>query len=121
MHRWKLAKPNRFVGEKQIGRDDLHDGPLRVAPFVLGLQLDHLAQVRRANWRGIAKRVLQHSATPGRRAVGGAVVFFCALPHEVTRVTRGARFATLPFLYDESAIRGAAARKAVVKGVESKP
>ena len=34
---------------------------------------------------------------------GGAVVFSCSLLHEATPVTRGERFAFLPFLYDEAA------------------
>jgi predicted 2-oxoglutarate/Fe(II)-dependent dioxygenase YbiX len=38
-----------------------------------------------------------------RGPVGGAVVFSCALLHEVTRVTQGVRYATLPFLYDAPA------------------
>ena len=41
-----------------------------------------------------------------RGPVGGAVVFSCALLHEVTTVSRGARYATLPFLYDEAAVKG---------------
>lgn len=36
---------------------------------------------------------------------GGAVVFSCSLLHEATPVTRGKRFAFLPFLYDEAAVR----------------
>ncbi len=36
---------------------------------------------------------------------GGAVVFSCSLLHEATRVTRGLRYATLPFLYDDEAAR----------------
>lgn len=36
---------------------------------------------------------------------GGAVIFSCSLLHEATRVTRGRRFAFLPFLYDEAAAR----------------
>ena len=36
---------------------------------------------------------------------GGAVVFPCALLHAVSRVTRGRRYAFLPFLYDEAAAR----------------
>jgi hypothetical protein len=40
-----------------------------------------------------------------RPPAGGAVVFSCALLHEALRVTRGRRFATLPFLYDEEAAR----------------
>jgi predicted 2-oxoglutarate/Fe(II)-dependent dioxygenase YbiX len=42
-----------------------------------------------------------------RGPVGGAVVFSCTLLHEVTPVTKGMRFATLPFLYDEAAVRDA--------------
>lgn len=34
---------------------------------------------------------------------GGAVVFSCSLLHSVSRVTRGERFAFLPFLYDDAA------------------
>ncbi len=37
--------------------------------------------------------------------VGGAVVFSCSLMHMVTRVTKGRRYAFLPFLYDEAASR----------------
>jgi predicted 2-oxoglutarate/Fe(II)-dependent dioxygenase YbiX len=36
-----------------------------------------------------------------RPPVGGAVVFGCALLHEVTPVTRGVRYAYLPFFYDD--------------------
>jgi hypothetical protein len=35
--------------------------------------------------------------------VGGAVVFSCSLLHAVSPVTRGRRYAFLPFLYDEEA------------------
>ncbi|HVY83589.1 MAG TPA: 2OG-Fe(II) oxygenase [Caulobacterales bacterium] len=37
-----------------------------------------------------------------RAPTGGAVVFGCALLHEATPVTRGKRYAFLPFLYDEA-------------------
>jgi len=36
---------------------------------------------------------------------GGAVVFPCALLHAVSPVTRGRRYAFLPFLYDEEAAK----------------
>lgn len=36
---------------------------------------------------------------------GGAVVFCCSLQHEATAVTRGRRYAFLPFLYDEAGQR----------------
>ncbi|HZB93870.1 MAG TPA: 2OG-Fe(II) oxygenase [Stellaceae bacterium] len=37
-----------------------------------------------------------------RAPVGGAVVFSCAMLHQVTPVTRGRRFAFVPFLYGET-------------------
>ena len=40
-----------------------------------------------------------------RPPMGGAVVFSCSLLHEAGRVTRGVRYATLPFLYDEAAAK----------------
>jgi predicted 2-oxoglutarate/Fe(II)-dependent dioxygenase YbiX/peroxiredoxin len=36
---------------------------------------------------------------------GGAVVFSCPLLHAVSKVTRGCRYAFLPFLYDEAAAK----------------
>jgi len=36
---------------------------------------------------------------------GGAVVFSCSLLHEARPVTRGRRYATLPFLYDDAAAK----------------
>jgi predicted 2-oxoglutarate/Fe(II)-dependent dioxygenase YbiX len=44
-----------------------------------------------------------------RAPAGGAVVFSCSLLHAVTRVTRGARYAYLPFLYDSEGSRVRAA------------
>jgi predicted 2-oxoglutarate/Fe(II)-dependent dioxygenase YbiX/peroxiredoxin len=38
-----------------------------------------------------------------RAPTGGAIVFSCSLLHEVLPMTRGRRFAFLPFLYDEAA------------------
>lgn len=40
-----------------------------------------------------------------RAPLGGAVVFGCGLLHEATPVTRGRRYAFLPFLYDDEAAR----------------
>ncbi|MBV7409171.1 2OG-Fe(II) oxygenase [Maritimibacter sp. DP1N21-5] len=37
--------------------------------------------------------------------LGGAVVFSCALLHRVSPVTRGRRYAFLPFLYDDAAAK----------------
>jgi len=37
--------------------------------------------------------------------IGGAVVFSCSLLHAVSKVTRGRRYAYLPFLYDKEAAK----------------
>jgi predicted 2-oxoglutarate/Fe(II)-dependent dioxygenase YbiX/peroxiredoxin len=49
---------------------------------------------------------------------GGAVVFSCSLLHEASRVTRGRRFATLPFLYD---VEGARIRAANAPSLAATP
>lgn len=41
----------------------------------------------------------------GRRGYKGAVVFSCSLLHAVSTVTRGRRYAFLPFLYDDAAAK----------------
>jgi predicted 2-oxoglutarate/Fe(II)-dependent dioxygenase YbiX len=40
-----------------------------------------------------------------RAPTGGAIVFSCSMLHEATPVTKGRRFAFLPFLYDEAAAK----------------
>lgn len=40
-----------------------------------------------------------------RPPTGGAVIFSCSLQHEATPVTRGRRYAFLPFFYDEAGAR----------------
>jgi hypothetical protein len=56
-----------------------------------------------------------------RPPAGGAVVFSCALLHEATRVTRGRRYAFLPFLYDEAAAQGLAAYEARLESATTEP
>lgn len=57
----------------------------------------------------------------GRRAyrppTGGAIVFSCSLLHEAIPVTRGRRFAFLPFLYDEEGARVRAANLSFISEV----
>jgi predicted 2-oxoglutarate/Fe(II)-dependent dioxygenase YbiX len=54
-------------------------------------------------------RFPEFGARTYRPPPGGAVVFSCSLLHEATPVTRGVRYATLPFLYDDA---GAEIRRA---------
>nr|WP_296815670.1 2OG-Fe(II) oxygenase [Brevundimonas sp.] len=50
-------------------------------------------------------RFPEYGSRTYRPTVGGAVVFSCSLLHEATPVTKGRRFAFLPFLYDEEAAK----------------
>lgn len=50
-------------------------------------------------------RFPEYGARTYRAPTGGAVVFSCSLLHEATPVTRGTRYAFLPFLYDDAAAR----------------
>lgn len=50
-------------------------------------------------------RFPEYGSRTYRPPLGGAVVFSCSLLHEATAVTRGKRYAFLPFLYDEEAAR----------------
>jgi len=50
-------------------------------------------------------RFPEFGARTYRAPTGGAIVFSCSMLHEATPVTRGTRFAFLPFLYDDAAAR----------------
>jgi len=56
-----------------------------------------------ADYEGGDLRFPEFGPRTYRPPPGGAVVFSCSLLHEATTVTRGERFAFLPFLYDEAA------------------
>ncbi len=56
-----------------------------------------------------------------RAPTGGAVIFSCALMHEATPMTRGQRYAFLPFLYDEAAAKIRAENNQFVDNETIKP
>lgn len=57
-------------------------------------------------------RFAEYGATPYRPPPGGAVVFACGLMHEALKVTRGRRYAFLPFFYDQDGADTLAAYRA---------
>ena len=57
-------------------------------------------------------RFAEFGPTPYRPPAGGAVVFACGLMHEAMKVTRGRRYAFLPFFYDEAGAEVLAAYQA---------
>ncbi|HLC08747.1 MAG TPA: 2OG-Fe(II) oxygenase [Methyloceanibacter sp.] len=50
-------------------------------------------------------RVPEFGTRTYRAPTGGAVIFSCSLLHEATPVTKGKRYAFLPFLYDDAAAK----------------
>jgi predicted 2-oxoglutarate/Fe(II)-dependent dioxygenase YbiX/peroxiredoxin len=57
------------------------------------------------DYEGGDLRFPEYGARTYRAPTGGAIVFSCSLLHEATPVTKGRRFAFLPFLYDEEGAR----------------
>ena len=68
-------------------------------------------------------RFPEYGARTYRPPTGGAVVFSCSLLHEATPVTRGRRYAFLPFFYDEAgeAVRQQNLHKLVLPAQEEAP
>ncbi|HYD27405.1 2OG-Fe(II) oxygenase [Brevundimonas sp.] len=58
-----------------------------------------------ADYDGGDLRFPEFGSRTYRPPPGGACVFSCSVLHEATPVTRGERFAFLPFLYDEAAAK----------------
>jgi peroxiredoxin len=54
------------------------------------------------DYEGGDLRFPEYDARLYRAPTGGAVVFSCSILHEAQKVTRGTRYCTLPFLYDEA-------------------
>jgi len=70
------------------------------------------------DYAGGELRFPEYGTRTYRPPTGGAVVFSCSLMHEATPVTRGRRYAYLPFLYDDASakLREAAAKSGKVSG-----
>jgi predicted 2-oxoglutarate/Fe(II)-dependent dioxygenase YbiX len=66
-------------------------------------------------------RFPEFGARTYRAPTGGAVVFSCSLLHEATPVTRGKRYAMLPFFYDEAAAQVRAQNRAKLASNASAP
>jgi peroxiredoxin/predicted 2-oxoglutarate/Fe(II)-dependent dioxygenase YbiX len=108
---WQASEIERFLvsryGEADNGffsahRDDVTAGTAH-RKFAVTLNLNA------GDYEGGALRFPEFGRRTYAPETGGATVFCCSLLHEVTPVTRGVRYAFLPFLYDEA---GARIRKA---------
>ena len=108
---WQATEIERYLitryGEHDQGffsphRDDVTAGTAH-RKFAVTLNLNA------GDYDGGALRFPEFGRRTYRPPTGGATVFSCALLHEATPVTRGVRYAFVPFLYDEA---GAKLRRA---------
>jgi len=74
-----------------------------------------------AEFEGGDLRFAEFGPKTWRPPAGGAAVFSCAVMHEALRVTRGRRYAFLPFLYDEAGAEVLAAYTARVGAPTPEP
>ena len=108
---WQASEIERYLitryGEHDQGffsahRDDVTAGTAH-RKFAVTLNLNA------GDYDGGELRFPEFGRRTYRPPTGGATVFSCALLHEATPVTRGVRYAFVPFLYDEA---GAKLRRA---------
>ena len=108
---WQASEIERYLitryGEHDQGffsphRDDVTAGTAH-RKFAVTLNLNT------GDYQGGELRFPEYGPRTYRPPAGGATVFSCALLHEATPVTKGVRFAFVPFLYDEA---GAKLRRA---------
>ena len=117
---WQATEIERFIvarydaedaGFFSAHRDDMTPGTAH-RKFAVTLNLNA------EDYAGGELRFPEFGRRTYRSPTGGATVFCCSLLHEVTPVTRGSRYAVLPFLYDEAGARLRKANLSRVAGSE---
>lgn len=104
VHNFEVTRMERYIigcydsatkGHFRPHRDNTTKGTAH-RRFALSINLN-------ADFEGGEVSFPEYSARSYKAPPGGAVVFPCALLHEVSPVTKGKRYAFLPFLYDDEA------------------
>lgn len=105
-HQFKVTRMERFIVSCYAAEDEAHfrahrDNTTRGTAhrrFAVSVNLNDA-------FDGGEVSFPEYGARSYKAPVGGAVVFSCSLLHAVSKVTRGRRYAFLPFLYDDEAAR----------------
>ncbi len=104
---WRATRVERYIvacyasddaGFFRVHRDNTTPGTAH-RKFAVSINLNA------EDYEGGDLRFPEFGTRTYRPPTGGATVFACGLLHEVTPVTRGVRYAYLPFLYDEEGRR----------------
>jgi predicted 2-oxoglutarate/Fe(II)-dependent dioxygenase YbiX/peroxiredoxin len=98
MERYLVACYEAGAGHFRPHRDNTTKGTAH-RKFAVSINLNS------SDYDGGDLRFPEYSRRSYRPPSGGAIVFSCSLLHEATPVTRGTRYAFLPFLYDEEGAR----------------
>ena len=117
VHNFVVTRMERYLVGCYAAEDNAHFAPHRdnTTPgtahrrFAVSVMLND-------DYEGGELRFPEYGSQGYRLAAGSAVVFSAGLLHSVRPVTRGRRYAFLPFLYDEAAARVREANIATLEG-----
>jgi predicted 2-oxoglutarate/Fe(II)-dependent dioxygenase YbiX len=106
IHQFKVTRMERYIVSCYAVEDEAHFQPHRDNTtkgtahrrFAVSINLND-------DFDGGEVSFPEYGSRSFKAPSGGAVVFSCSLLHAVSRVTRGRRYAFLPFLYDDEAAR----------------
>lgn len=107
---WRATRMERYIVARYAADDGGHFNPHRdnTTRGTAHRKFAVTINLNAEDYDGGDLRFPEFGKRTWRAPTGGAVVFSCSLLHEATHVTRGERFAFLPFLYDDA---GAALRE----------
>lgn len=106
VHQFRVTRMERYIVSCYAAEDEAHFGAHRDNTtkgtahrrFAVSVNLND-------DFDGGEVSFPEYGARSFKAPPGGAVVFSCSLLHAVSRVTRGRRYAFLPFLYDDDAAK----------------
>lgn len=101
---WRATRMERYIVARYAADEEGHFNPHRdnTTRGTAHRKFAVTINLNAEDYEGGDLRFPEFGQRTYRAPTGGAVVFGCGLLHEATRVTRGERFAFLPFLYDEA-------------------
>jgi predicted 2-oxoglutarate/Fe(II)-dependent dioxygenase YbiX/peroxiredoxin len=106
IHQFEVTRLERYLVACYAAEDEAHFRPHRDNTtkgtahrrFAVSINLND-------DFDGGELRFPEYGARSFKPSAGSAVIFSCSLLHAVTQVTRGKRYAFLPFLYDDAAAK----------------
>ena len=115
---WRATRMERYIVARYAADEEGHFNPHRdnTTRGTAHRKFAVTINLNAEDYEGGDLRFPEFGQRTYRAPTGGAIVFGCSLLHEATRVTRGERFAFLPFLYDEA---GAKLREANARFVDN--